>query len=116
MSRGDEHRLADIREAAAKLTSRLGDDYTRWAADDDLRLITERLVEIIGEAARAMSPEGRAAYPEVDWAGLIGLRTVLVHAYHRVQPELLWQAAAVDIPVIAAALAPSSAPDGSTDQ
>ena len=51
MSRGDEHRLADIRDAAAKLGQRLGDDYTGWAADEDLRLITERLVEIVGEAA-----------------------------------------------------------------
>jgi uncharacterized protein with HEPN domain len=40
----------------------------------------------------------------VDRAGLIGLRNVLVHAYHRVQPDLLWQAAAVDIPAIAAEL------------
>lgn len=52
-----------------------------------------------------MSPEGRSAYPDVDWTGLIGLRNVLVHAYHRVQPELLWQAAAVDMPAIAAKLA-----------
>lgn len=114
MSRGDDHRLADIRETAAKLTDRLGDDYARWAADEDRRLITERLVEIIGEAARAMSPEGRAAYPEVDWAGLIGLRNVLVHAYHRVQPELLWQAAAVDIPVIVATLAADRPPEAAT--
>lgn len=114
MSRSDDHRLADIQEAAAKLASRLGHDYARWAADDDLRLITERLVEIIGEAARAMSPEGRAAYPEVDWAGLIGLRNVLVHAYHRVQPELLWQAAAVDVPLIAAKLAGSGPPQDPT--
>lgn len=61
-------------------------------------------MEIIGEAARAMSPEARAAHPDVDWVGLIGLRTVLVHAYHRVQPDLLWQAAAVDVPAIAARL------------
>ena len=66
--------------------------------------MTEHLVEIIGEAARAMSPEGRVAHPEVDWSGLVGLRNVLVHAYHRVQPELLWWAATVDIPAIAAQL------------
>ncbi len=46
-------------------------------------------MEIIGEAARAMTSEGRSQYPGVDWTGLIGLRNVLVHAYHRIQPELL---------------------------
>lgn len=57
-----------------------------------------------------MTPEGRAAWPGIDWTGLIGLCNVLVHAYHRVQPELLWQVATVDIPAIAAALrdAPST--------
>lgn len=87
-------------DAAAKLASRIGGDYDTWAADEDRRLVTERLVEIIGEAARAMSPDGRAHYPEVDWPGLVGLRNILVHAYHRIQPELLWRAASVDIPAI----------------
>ena len=57
-------------------------------------------MEIIGEAARAMSPEGRAEFPDVDWAGLVGVRNILVHAYHRIQPALLWQAATVEIPAV----------------
>lgn len=47
-----------------------------------------------------MSPEGRALHPDVDWTGLVGLRNVLVHVYHRIQPALLWRAATVDIPAI----------------
>ena len=104
MTRGDEHRIADILEAATKLSHRLAISYEDWLADEDLRLVTERLLEVIGEAARAMSTEGRAARPAIDWTGLIGLRNVLVHAYHRIQPELLWQAATIDIPAVAAEL------------
>lgn len=105
MTRGDEYRLADINDAAAKLATRISaTDYQSWVANEDLRLVTERLVEIIGEAARAMTAEGRAAHPDVDWTGLIGLRNVLVHAYHRIQPDLLWQVASVDVPDIVAAL------------
>ncbi|MCA1846476.1 MAG: DUF86 domain-containing protein [Actinobacteria bacterium] len=104
MTRGDEQRIADILDAAQKLADRLQTSFETWANDEDLRLITERLVEIIGEAARAMTDESRAAWPTVDWTGLIGLRNVLVHAYHRIQPELLWQAATVDIPAVATAL------------
>ncbi len=100
MSRSDDHRVADILDAASKLAARTGTDYASWAADEDRRLIAERLVEIIGEAARAMSLDSRARYPDVDWTGLIGLRNVLVHAYHRIQPELLWRAATVDIPAV----------------
>jgi uncharacterized protein with HEPN domain len=104
MTRGDEHRIADILDAAQKLADRVTIDFESWIEDEDLRLITERLIEIIGEAARAMTPEGRAAWPAVDWTGLIGLRNVLVHAYHRIQPELRWQAATVDIPAVATQL------------
>lgn len=96
--------MADIRDAAAKLAARIGTDYEVWVADEDLRLVTERLMEIIGEAARAMTSEGRSQYPGVDWTGLIGLRNVLVHAYHRIQPELLWQAASVEVPAIISVL------------
>lgn len=104
MTRGDEHRIADILDAAQKLSERLRLPFEAWRDDEDLRLVTERLVEIVGEAARAMTPEGRQAWPSIDWTGLIGLRNVLIHAYHRIQPDLLWQAATVDIPAVATEL------------
>lgn len=97
--------MTDLLEAADKLAVRLDPlDYATWASDEDMRLVTERLVEIIGEAARAMSADAHTTHPGVDWTGLVGLRNVLVHAYHRVQPELLWRAATVDIPAIAVQL------------
>lgn len=104
MTRGDEHRIADIIEAGDKLAVRLTGSFEAWLADEDLRLVTERLVEIIGEAARAMTVTGREMRPEIDWVGLVGLRNVLVHAYHRIQPDLLWQAATVEVPMVVAQL------------
>lgn len=74
MTRGDEHRITDILDADQKLSDRLTMPFETWVEDEDLRLITERLVEIVGEAARAITPEGRAACPTVDWTGLIGLQ------------------------------------------
>jgi uncharacterized protein with HEPN domain len=61
VTRGDEHRIADILDAATKLSERLQVPFETWRDDEDLRLVTERLVEIVGEAARAMTPEGRDA-------------------------------------------------------
>ncbi|HEU0128300.1 MAG TPA: HepT-like ribonuclease domain-containing protein, partial [Pseudonocardiaceae bacterium] len=51
-----------------------------------------------------MTSESRLQYPDVDWTGLIGLRNVLVHAYHRIQPELLWEVASVEVPAVISAL------------
>jgi uncharacterized protein with HEPN domain len=67
VTRTDEHRVADILDAARKLAERLSVPYEGWLGDEDLRLITERLVEVIGEAARAMTQEGRDAWPSIDW-------------------------------------------------
>lgn len=104
MTRGDDARVADILAAADGLARRLRLSFEDWQSDEDLRLVTERLVEIIGEACRALTDDFRAARPDVDWSGFIGLRNVLVHAYHRIQPELLWTAATKDVPALAAAL------------
>ncbi|MGH9246741.1 MAG: HepT-like ribonuclease domain-containing protein [Acidimicrobiales bacterium] len=113
MTRNDAQRVADIIDAAEKLAARLSLRFEEWLGDEDLRLITERLVEIVGEAARAMSDDAKAAHPSVDWAGFSGLRNVLVHAYHRIQPELLWEAATVDVPALAAALGAEQDQDAS---
>ena len=61
------------------------------------RLAVERLLEIIGESARAMSDDGRSSLPAVPWADVIGLRTLLAHHYHRVDPEQVW-VIAVEVP------------------
>lgn len=58
-------------DAAAKLAARISvTDFETWAADEDLRLVTERFVEIIGKAARddarrpGSTPGGDAAGDE----------------------------------------------------
>ena len=43
MTRGDEHRIADILEAAQKLSDRLAIDFDAWVEDEDLRLITPQV-------------------------------------------------------------------------
>jgi hypothetical protein len=69
-ARGDEHRIADIIDAAAKLSERLQIPYETWRDDEDLRLVTERLVEIVGEAAAARPlrpyPDPRQGEPRKD--------------------------------------------------
>jgi uncharacterized protein with HEPN domain len=53
---------------------------------------------MIGEAARALSDERRSQHPEVPWQDVIGLRTVLAHHYHRVDPNQVWTIATVEVP------------------
>jgi uncharacterized protein with HEPN domain len=77
-----------------------------WDRDRTRRLAVERLLEVIGEAARALSDEGRSRYPNVPWQDVSGLRTVLAHHYHRVDPNQVWTIATVEIPRLARQLGP----------
>ena len=69
---------------------------------DRLRqLAVERLLEIIGESASALSGEYRAAYPDAPWRDVIGLRIVSADHYHRVDPNQVWVIACEEVPSLA---------------
>ncbi len=104
MSRSDDERIADIVEAAAEIAAVVDRGKTAWDEDRVSRLAVERLLEIVGESARAMSDDGRSSLPSVPWADVIGLRTLLAHHYHRVDPEQVWVIASVEVPRLVLAL------------
>ena len=100
MSRSDDERVADILEAAAEIDALVASGREEWDRDRTRRLAVERLLEIIGEAARALNEDGRSRYPEVPWQDVIGLRTVLAHHYHRVDPSQVWTIATTEISLL----------------
>ena len=59
-------------------------------------LALERLMELIGEAARRVSDEFQRAHPEIAWRKIIGLRNVLAHEYGRIDHRRLFLAATED--------------------
>jgi len=88
----DQARLEDVREHADELLRRLGDtELDAYLEDRGLQRITERLMEILGEAAGQVSDDARAAI-EHDWEGLCGLRNILAHQYGRVDQARLFAA------------------------
>lgn len=98
MSRSDDERVADILEAAVEVGTLVAYSRDEWDHDRTRRLAVERLLEIIGEAARALSDEGRSHYPGVPWQDVVGLRTVLAHHYHRVDTSQVWKIATTEVP------------------
>jgi uncharacterized protein with HEPN domain len=74
--------------------------------DDDelLRLALTKLVEIVGEAAKSISPEGRTAMPQVPWRAAARMRDRLVHHYFDINLDILWQTITEDLPQLLAAL------------
>jgi uncharacterized protein with HEPN domain len=64
--------------------------YQEFLSDVQRRDSVIRRLEVIGEAARRVSEEGRAAWPELPWKAVIGMRNVMIHQYDNVDIEILW--------------------------
>jgi uncharacterized protein with HEPN domain len=67
-----------------------------------LRLAVERSFEIMCEVSRRIPDEVKIQHPEIDWQGMIDFGNRLRHAYHSVDPNILWQIAERDLPPLKA--------------
>lgn len=91
--------LARMLEAAKEARAMLGQrSKAEFLADRTLRLALERLVQIVGEAARCVSPDVRSLHSTIPWAEIVGMRSKLVHEYAEVDPEEVWSVVAHDLP------------------
>lgn len=57
-----------------------------------------RNLEIIGEAAKKISPETREKFPFLNWSGMAGMRDKLIHEYFGVNLEIIWMTIEKEIP------------------
>lgn len=93
--------LLDIVQAIQQIQSFIqGVTYEAYLDNELLQRGIERNCEIIGEAVRRITPEFREAHPEVNWAGAIGLRNIIIHQYDRVDRETIWRIVTTVFPVL----------------
>lgn len=89
------HILAAIETIESALANRqLGD----LSGDLMLRLAVERSFEIICEASRRIPADVKAREPDIDWQAMVDLGNRLRHAYHRIEPRILWEITHRDLP------------------
>lgn len=101
----DAAHLWDMLDAAREARAVVeGVVLDRFVNDPLRRRALERTIELVGEAARRVTPEFQAACPEIDWRGIIGQRNVLAHEYGRINHRLLYEAATERIPALIAVL------------
>jgi uncharacterized protein with HEPN domain len=67
-----------------------GLSFEAFSADETLRRAFVRSLEVIGEAAKKVPEEFRAAHPAVEWRAMAGMRDRLIHNYFGVDFELVW--------------------------
>ena len=83
--------LWDMINAIDQLQTGLqGKTYEDYQTELLLQRGVERLLEILGEAARRIDRSFHDQHPEVEWADIIGLRNVISHQYDELDLEQLW--------------------------
>lgn len=104
MSR-DSARLADILHAALAIRRfTQGVSKEQFLANEEKYEAVNRKFEIIGEAARRLSPEARAKFPDIPWKLVTAMRNILIHDYDDVDLNVVWQTAQLDLPPLIARL------------
>jgi uncharacterized protein with HEPN domain len=95
----DAANLHDMLEAAREaydLACRT--QASAFLRDRVLQRALERMLELLGESARRVTPGFQAHHPEIEWRGIIGQRNILAHEYGRIRHELLFQTASENVP------------------
>ena len=69
------------------------------AADQDLLApAVIRTLDVIGEAASRVSPDGRVRFSDIPWRDIIDLRNRLIHGYDVIDYDLVCQIIDDDLP------------------
>ncbi len=103
--RRDDALLLDMLVAARKIVRFLqGLTERDFQANELVQSAVIRELQVIGEAARLISPETRAKHNDIDWHAITGMRHRLVHEYFDIRLDVVWETAVEHIPPLVAAL------------
>ena len=87
--------------------------WEHFERDEIVQNAVMRQIQIIGEAARKVSPEYQESHPEVPWRDIIGMRNRLVHEYFRILPARVWHVVEKHIAELVQLLEPLVPPEDS---
>jgi uncharacterized protein with HEPN domain len=90
--------MMDAAHQAVKFTS--GRSRADLDADPMLTLALTRLLEILGEAAKHVSPAARALAPEVPWRQITGTRDRIAHGYFDINLDVVWRIITAELPAL----------------
>jgi uncharacterized protein with HEPN domain len=105
MSRDEIMYLRDIVDSCTRILSYVqGLSQPDLIGDQKTYDAAVRNLEIIGEAAKHVSPELRAQLPQVQWRKIAGMRDMLSHAYFGIDNDILWDVVQDKVPQLAHAV------------
>lgn len=104
---GDIVRLKHLLDAADKALGFVkGKSRSDLDTDEKLALALVRLLEVVGEAANALSESFKQKHPDIQWRSIISTRNRLIHGYFDVDLDIVWNIITCDLPALLEKLRP----------
>lgn len=90
----------DIAEAIERIERYASKGREAFEDDELIQNWILHHLQVIGEAARAISDELKDGHDEMPWQQIVGMRHILVHRYFEVDTDLIWSVVEDDVPVL----------------
>src|SRR5258708_2352700 len=103
--KNDQEYVGHITDALNKIEAyTTGVSYEQFMSDEMRIDAVLREMQIIGEAAKRLSPEFKDSHNSVPWKAIIGFRNKAVHDYFDVNVMTVWETIEMDLPQLKKAL------------
>lgn len=96
--RDDRVLLEDILEAIVQIERYATQGRELFLGDELIRVWIIHHIQVIGEAARRLSPGFRSLHDDVPWSEIVAMRNILVHDYFGIDENEIWLAVEHDLP------------------
>ena len=98
--RDDSGRIEDILEAINRIERVAVQGKDTFFEDEMVQVWVIHHLEIIGEAARGISPDFRKSNEKIPWSEIIGMRNILIHHYFGIDRDAVWRVVEHDLPLL----------------
>lgn len=96
--RDDRERLHHMLEAIHRIEKYAARGRETFERDELIQNWLIHHIQIIGEAARAISSRFKEMHPEIPWVEIVGMRHILVHDYFGIDLDIVWRVIDRDLP------------------
>jgi uncharacterized protein with HEPN domain len=100
MSRDDTYLIDILESAKIAIDYVTGKSWDVFYEDMQCQDAVLRRIEIIGEAARHISPQFQKRHPQIPWRDLAVLRNLVIHQYDAVDINQVWDTVQNKLPLL----------------